>query len=205
MGEWLRPHRSELAVAADIAAAMREQGHATVDFVIVASGPNGASPHHMAAERVIEPGDPVVVDIGGTMSDGYCSDCTRTYVVGGEPPADFVAYYDVLDRSQRAAVAAVGPGVAAELVDAAARDLLVEAGYGPYFLHRTGHGIGLDGHEEPYIVAGSRVALEPGMAFSIEPGVYLSGRHGARIEDIVVCTSDGVERLNTLGTELVVL
>jgi Xaa-Pro aminopeptidase len=203
MGEWLRPGRTETAVAADIAAAMRDAGHATVDFTIVASGPNGASPHHDTSDRVIEPGDPVVVDIGGTMPDGYCSDCTRTYVADGTPPADFLAYYEALRAAQRAAVAAVRPGVAASTVDDAARRPLTDAGYGPEFLHRTGHGIGLDGHEDPYIVEGNDTPLEPGMAFSIEPGVYRAGRHGARIEDIVVCTPTGADRLNTLSTELV--
>jgi Xaa-Pro aminopeptidase len=204
MGEWLRPGRTEADVAADIAAAMREAGHATADFTIVASGPNGASPHHGTSDRVIEKGDPVVVDIGGTMPDGYCSDCTRTYVVG-DPPEEFAAYYAALKAAQEAAVAAVRPGVAASTVDAVARDALAEAGYGEYFLHRTGHGIGLDGHEEPYLVAGNDAPLEPGMVFSIEPGVYLAGRHGARIEDIVVCGPDGAQRLNTLPTELVTL
>jgi Xaa-Pro aminopeptidase len=204
MAEWLRPGRTEEQVGADIAAAIREHGHASVDFVIVASGPNGASPHHETAQRVIEPGDPVVVDIGGTMPSGYCSDCTRTYVVG-EPPAEFLDYYRVLHEAQRAAVAAVMPGVRAGAVDAAARDVISAAGYGDAFLHRTGHGIGLSTHEEPYIVAGEDLPLEPGMAFSIEPGIYLAGRHGARIEDIVVCTRDGVDRLNTNPTELVTL
>lgn len=205
MAEWLRPGRTEAAVAADIATAMRAEGHESVDFTIVASGPNGASPHHHTSGRVIGRGDPVVVDIGGTMTDGYCSDCTRTYVAGGEPPADFVEYHAALREAQLAALTAVRPGVAASAVDAAARDLLAAAGYGPQFLHRTGHGIGLDGHEEPYIVAGSERPLEPGMAFSIEPGVYRAGRHGARIEDIVVCTEGGAQRLNTLPTELVVV
>jgi Xaa-Pro aminopeptidase len=205
MGDWLRPGRTEAAVAADIAAAMRAAGHEHVDFTIVASGPNGASPHHHTSARVIEPGDPVVVDIGGRMADGYCSDCTRTYVAGGQPPADFAEYYAALHAAQLAGVAAVRPGVGASAVDAACRDPLTAAGYGPEFLHRTGHGIGLDGHEEPYLVAGNDRPLEPGMAFSIEPGVYRAGRHGARIEDIVVCTADGAERLNTLPTELVVL
>jgi Xaa-Pro aminopeptidase len=201
MGEWLRPGRTEAQVGADIAAAIRDAGHATVDFVIVASGPNAASPHHGTSERTIEAGDPVVVDIGGTMPSGYCSDSTRTYLAGGAAPAGFADYYGVLSDAQRAAVAAVRPGVTAEAVDAAARELITEAGYGPAFLHRTGHGIGLDGHEEPYLVTGNGRPLEPGMAFSIEPGIYLAGRHGARIEDIVVCTPDGVERLNTTSTE----
>lgn len=205
MGEWLRPARTEAQVGADIATAIRDAGHSTVDFVIVASGPNGASPHHATSDRVIEAGDPVVVDIGGTMPSGYCSDSTRTYVAGGGPPADFLAYYEVLYAAQRAAVAAVAPGVTAGSVDAAARVPIADAGYGDAFLHRTGHGIGLDGHEEPYLVAGSAVPLEPGMAFSVEPGIYLAGRHGARIEDIVVCTTGGVTRLNTLPTELVTL
>jgi Xaa-Pro aminopeptidase len=202
MAEWLRPGRTEAEVADDIAAAIRSAGHATVDFVIVAAGPNGASPHHTTSGRTIEPGDPVVVDIGGAMPSGYCSDSTRTYVAGGRPPAEFLALYEVLQAAQRAAVAAVRPGVPAEAVDAAARDIIAEAGYGPAFLHRTGHGIGLDGHEEPYVVSGNRLPLEPGMSFSIEPGIYLAGRHGARIEDIVVCTADGVDRLNTTPTEL---
>ncbi len=146
-----------------------------------------------------------MVDIGGTMPSGYCSDSTRTYVVGGAAPAEFADYYAVLQAAQRAAVAAVRPGVTCESVDAAARDVIAAAGYGDAFMHRTGHGIGLDGHEEPYIVAGNTLPLEPGMAFSIEPGIYLAGRHGARIEDIVVCTDDGVRRLNTLPTELVQL
>ena len=204
MGEWLRPGRTEAEVAADIAAGIREAGHATVEFTIVAAGPNGASPHHGVSDRVIAAGEPVVVDIGGRMPDGYCSDSTRTYCIG-EPPADFAAYYAVLHEAQRAAVAAVRPGVTAQSVDAAARDLIAGAGFGPQFLHRTGHGIGLDAHEDPYIVAGNATPLEPGMAFSVEPGIYLAGRHGARIEDIVVCTDDGVERLNTIDTELVIL
>jgi Xaa-Pro aminopeptidase len=206
MSQWLRPGRTEAEVAVDIAAAIREAGHARVDFVIVASGPNGASPHHAVSDRVIGAGEPVVVDIGGTMPSGYCSDSTRTYVTGGAtPPGQFLDYYAVLHEAQRAAVAAVAPGVPARDVDAAARDVIAAAGYGDAFLHRTGHGIGLDGHEEPYIVATESLPLEPGMAFSVEPGIYLAGAHGARIEDIVVCTPDGVRRLNTIPTELVML
>jgi Xaa-Pro aminopeptidase len=204
MGEWLRPGRTEAQVAADIAQGIREAGHATVDFTIVAAGPNSASPHHGTSERVIGRDEPVVVDIGGTMPDGYCSDSTRTYVVG-KPAGDFQREYGALWEAQRVAVAAVRPGVSAESVDAAARDVLGDAGLGGYFLHRTGHGIGLDGHEPPYIVSGNDLALEPGMSFSIEPGFYIAGRHGARIEDIVVCTGEGVRRLNTLPTDLVCL
>ncbi|MCX4391153.1 Xaa-Pro peptidase family protein [Micromonospora peucetia] len=205
MGEWLRPGRTEAEVGADIAAAIRAAGHVTVDFVIVAAGPNGASPHHGTSDRPIGAGEPVVVDIGGTMPSGYRSDCTRTYVAGAPAPAEFVDYYAVLHAAQRAAVAAVRPGVTAEAVDAAAREPIAAAGFGAAFLHRTGHGIGLDGHEEPYVVAGNARALAAGMAFSVEPGIYLAGRHGARIEDIVVCTTDGVQRLNTTPTELIAL
>jgi Xaa-Pro aminopeptidase len=204
MGQWLRAGRTEREVGRDIAEAILAEGHVRADFVIVASGPNGASPHHELSDRVIQPGEPVVVDIGGTTDDGYCSDSTRTYAVG-EPPADFRRYYEVLLRAQAAQTAAVRPGLAAEDLDALGRDIITEAGYGEYFIHRTGHGIGLETPEEPYIVAGSRLPLEPGMAFSVEPGIYLPGRHGARIEDIVVCTEDGGERLNLTPRELAVL
>jgi Xaa-Pro aminopeptidase len=200
---WLRAGRTELEVAADIAEAIIAEGHARVDFTIVGSGPNGASPHHEASGRVIAEGDPVVVDIGGTMPSGYCSDCTRTYVVGAPPP-DFTRYYQVLKDAQEAACAAVAPGVTAEAVDAAAREPIAAAGYGEYFVHRTGHGIGLEAHEHPYIVAGNTEPLQPGNAFSIEPGIY-PGPHGARIEDIVVCTDQGGERLNNVTRELVVV
>ncbi|TAK69673.1 MAG: aminopeptidase P family protein [Actinomycetota bacterium] len=191
----LRAGRTEREVGRDIADAILAAGHVQVDFVIVGSGPNGASPHHEVSDRVIQPGDPVVVDIGGTMPDGYCSDETRTYCVG-DPPADFLAYYGALQEAQQAAVAVVRPGVTCEQVDAAARDVLTAAGFGAAFIHRTGHGIGLETHEEPYIVAGNTEPLAVGMAFSVEPGVYLPGRHGARIEDIVVCGADGAIRLN---------
>jgi Xaa-Pro aminopeptidase len=199
--DWLRPGRTELEVAADIAEAIIAEGHARVDFTIVGSGPNGASPHHEASDRIITDGDPVVVDIGGTMPSGYCSDSTRSYVIGAPPPA-FARYYQVLKDAQEAACAAVRAGVSAEAVDAAAREPIAAAGYGEYFVHRTGHGIGLESHEHPYIVAGNAEPLEPGNAFSIEPGIY-PGPHGARIEDIVVCTELGCERLNNATRELV--
>jgi Xaa-Pro aminopeptidase len=200
---WLRPGRTELEVAADVAAAITSEGHARTDFVIIASGPNAASPHHEPSGRVLQPGDAVVVDIGGTMPGGYCSDCTRVYAIGN-PPAEFTAYYQVLRDAQEAACAAVRPGVSAEAVDAAARTPITQAGYGPQFVHRTGHGIGLETHEDPYIVAGNAEPLAPGMAFSVEPGIY-PGPHGARIEDIVVCTEQGYERLNHVTRELVVV
>ncbi|HEX6471832.1 MAG TPA: Xaa-Pro peptidase family protein [Streptosporangiaceae bacterium] len=199
----LRPGRTEREVGRDIAAAIIAEGHATADFVIVGSGPNGASPHHELSDRAIERGDVVVVDIGGTMPNGYCSDSTRTYAVG-RPPADFLDYYEVLEAAQRAAREAVAPGVTPEAVDAAARGPISDAGYGAYFVHRTGHGIGLETHEDPYIVAGNTEPLAPGMAFSVEPGIY-PGPHGARIEDIVVCTEDGHEPMNLLDRSLHVI
>jgi len=200
---WLRAGRTEREVGADITEAILAEGHATVEFVIVASGPNAASPHHEVSDRVLKPGDAVVVDIGGAMPSGYCSDSTRTYAIG-EPPAEFGAYYKVLYDAQEAACAAVRPGVTAEAVDAAAREPITAAGYGEAFFHRTGHGIGLEPHEDPYIVAGNGEMLEPGMAFSVEPGIY-PGPHGARIEDIVVCTVDGCQRLNNTPRELLVV
>lgn len=191
----LHPGRSEHDVARDIAALILDVGHVRVDFVIVASGPNGASPHHEPGDRIIGAGDPIVIDIGGTMPSGYCSDSTRMYCIG-EPPADFARYYAVLELAQAAGVAEVRPGVACESIDGACREIITEAGFGEYFVHRTGHGIGLETHEHPYMVAGNALSLEPGMAFSVEPGIYLPGRHGARIEDIVVCGESGPDVLN---------
>jgi Xaa-Pro aminopeptidase len=191
--------RTELELAGDIQAAIRD-GHDEVCFAIVGAGPNGASPHHVASGRVIRPGDAVVVDIGGRL-DGYCSDTTRTLVVG-EPPAGFPEAYAVLHAAQLAGCAAVAPGVPAQAVDAACRQVIDAAGYGEHFIHRTGHGIGLEEHEAPYIVAGNDEPLEPGMTFSVEPGIYLPGRFGARIEDIVVCTDQGVRRLTTTSRDL---
>ena len=203
--EWLRPSRTEAEVAGDIAAAIVEEGHAAADFVIVGSGPNGASPHHSVSDRVIERGDVVVVDIGGPLPSGYSSDSTRTYAVGSPREPDVAEAYAVLQAAQQAAVDAVRPGVTCESVDAAARSVLSDAGLAQYFIHRTGHGIGLDVHEEPYIVTGNDLVLEEGMTFSIEPGVYLTGWWGARIEDIVAVTADGVERYNTRPHDLTIL
>jgi Xaa-Pro aminopeptidase len=204
MGEWLRVGRTEREVGRDIAEAILSEGHERVDFVIVASGPNGASPHHELSDRVIAHGDPVVVDIGGTTAAGYCSDETRMYAMGEVDPM-YARDYAVLQRAQEAAVEHARPGVTAESVDAAARSVLADAGLGEVFIHRTGHGIGMSTHEEPYIVSGNDLVLEPGMAFSIEPGFYLSGRWGARIEDIVVVTGNGCERLNLRPRDLVIV
>ncbi len=200
----LRPGRTEAQVAADIAEAIVAEGHSEAAFIIVGSGPNGADPHHECSERVLQAGDIVVVDIGGPVEPGYNSDCTRTYSLG-EPAGEIAQQYAVLQRAQAAAVAAVRPGVSAQSVDAAARDVLTEAGLGEYFVHRTGHGIGLSVHEEPYIVAGNALPLAEGMAFSVEPGIYIPGRWGARIEDIVIVTADGASPVNTRPHELVVV
>jgi len=200
----LRPGRTEAQVGAEIAELILEAGHVRVDFVIVASGPNGASPHHEVSDRVIMPGDAVVVDIGGTMPDGYRSDCTRTYAVG-DPGPDFRARYEILQASQEAGVRAARVGARCSDVDTASRSVLADAGLGELFIHRTGHGIGLESHEEPYIVQGNDLPLEPGMAFSVEPGFYEAGRHGARIEDIVVVTEGDPRVLNTQTRALVVI
>ncbi|NKY51737.1 M24 family metallopeptidase [Nocardia vermiculata] len=204
MGEWLRTGRTEADIAADIRAAIVAEGHLDADFVIVGSGPNGANPHHAESGRVVEPGDVVVIDIGGPVEPGYFSDSTRTYVLG-EPDPEIAERYAVLERAQAAAVAAVRPGVTAASVDAAARKVLTEAGFGAEFIHRTGHGIGLSVHEEPYVVDGNDIVLRAGMAFSIEPGIYFDGEWGARIEDIVVVTEDGVESVNHRPHGLAVL
>ena len=204
VADLLRPGRTEAEVGADIAELIIAEGHVTVDFVIVASGPNGASPHHDVSERVIELGDPVVVDIGGTMPSGYCSDSTRTYAVGA-PPREYLAAYAALQEAQAAAVAHAMPGVTCESVDAAARGILTAAGLGDAFIHRTGHGIGMSTHEDPYIVSGNTTVLERGMAFSVEPGFYLPGKYGARIEDIVVTIEDGVVSCNNTSHDLVIV
>jgi len=200
----LMPGRTEADVAADIAEAIVAEGHSEVAFVIVGSGPHGADPHHSYSDRELRVGDIVVVDIGGAYEPGYNSDSTRTYSIG-EPSAEVAQQYSVLQRAQRAAVEAVRPGVTAEDVDAAARDVLAEAGLAEYFVHRTGHGIGLSVHEEPYIVAGNDLPLQAGMAFSVEPGIYFPGRWGARIEDIVVVADDGALSVNHRPHDLIVV
>jgi Xaa-Pro aminopeptidase len=195
--------RRELDVAADLERLLREHGHERVDFTIVGAGPNSASPHHTPTWRAVEPGDAVVMDFGGSAM-GYCSDITRTVFVG-RPTAEQIRVYDVVREAQEAAFRAVRPGVAAQEVDRAARAVIESAGYGERFLHRTGHGIGLEVHEPPYIVEGNETPLQPGMTFSDEPGVYLADRFGVRIEDQVVVTAGAAERLNEATRELTVV
>ncbi|MEX2047299.1 MAG: Xaa-Pro peptidase family protein [Chloroflexota bacterium] len=188
--------RTEREVGAELATLLREEGHDDVSFTIVASGPNGASPHHETGERSIARGDTVVLDFGGTRA-WYCSDITRTVHVGADIEDEVRRVHDVVRRSQEAGYSAARAGATAASVDAAARRVIDDAGYGERFIHRTGHGIGLDGHEHPYLVRGNLEPLEPGMAFSIEPGVYIPGRFGVRIEDIAILGDDGrAEPLN---------
>ena len=192
--------RTEAAVSRDISDRLLEEGHQRVNFAIVGSGPNAASPHHDAGPRIIGRNESVVCDFGGTL-DGYCSDITRT-VFTGEPPSEFRDLYAVLERAQAEAVGAACQGIPCEDVDAVARRIITDGGYGPYFVHRTGHGIGLEEHEDPYIVAGNCERLTAGNAFSIEPGIYVEGKWGARIEDIVVVNAYGPEALNTVDHSL---
>jgi len=201
--------RTEADVAREVRDRLIAEGHDTTQFAIVGSGPNSASPHHEASDRVIGAGEPIVLDIGGTI-DGYGSDITRTiWVTGGDPAkgpdARFRRLFDILHGAQAAATRAVQPGVTPEDVDAAAREPIAGEGYGAAFFHRTGHGIGLEGHEDPYIIAGNHEPLRAGMAFSVEPGIYLAGEYGARIEDIVVCGTDGPITLNEAPRELYVV
>jgi Xaa-Pro aminopeptidase len=201
--------RTEADVAREVRERLLAEGHELAEFSIVASGPNSASPHHEASERVIHAGEPIVLDIGGTLG-GYGSDITRmVWVTGGDPAngpdAEYLRLYGVLQSAQDEATASARPGVACERVDAVARGIIESSGYGPNFIHRTGHGIGLEGHEEPYLIAGNAEPLREGAAFSIEPGIYLDGRYGARIEDIVVCGPDGPIVLNQAPRDLLVV
>ncbi|MEU3524077.1 aminopeptidase P family protein [Streptomyces sp. NPDC038707] len=193
--------RRESDVGADLAALLHRFGHEQVDFTIVGSGPNGANPHHEVGDRVIRPGDMVVLDFGG-LKDGYGSDTTRTVHVGG-PTEEERRVHDVVRAAQEAGYQAVRPGAACQDVDRAARAVIADAGYGAYFIHRTGHGIGVTTHEPPYMIEGEEQPLVPGMCFSVEPGIYLPGRFGVRIEDIVTVTEDGGRRLNNTTRELV--
>lgn len=201
--------RTEMDVAREVQDRLVAEGHDTALFAIVGSGPNSASPHHEASERIIEAGEPIVLDIGGTLG-GYGSDVTRTlWVTGGDPAKGpderFRHLFGVLHAAQAAATRAVRPGTTCEEIDASARRPIEAEGYGEAFFHRTGHGIGLEGHEDPYIIAGNDLPLREGMAFSVEPGIYLVGDYGARIEDIVVCGPAGPIVLNDALRELAVV
>ena len=192
--------RTESEVGADLADLLRKHGHSQVDFTVVGSGPNGANPHHELGERIIEDGDMVVLDFGG-LKDGYGSDTTRTVHVG-DPTDEEREVFEIVRRAQQAGFDAVRPGVACQAIDRAARKVIADAGYGEHFIHRVGHGIGLTSHEPPYMVDGETQLIEPGMCFSIEPGVYLPGRFGVRIEDIIVATEDSGRRLNNTSREM---
>jgi Xaa-Pro aminopeptidase len=201
--------RTELDVSREVRERLLAEGHELAEFAIVASGPNSASPHHDATERVIRAGEPIVLDIGGSL-DGYCSDTTRTlWVTGGDPAngptPEFLRLFDLLRDAQAEASSAVRSGVACERIDAVARGIITAGGHGPDFIHRVGHGIGLETHEDPYLVTGNGEALRPGMAFSVEPGIYLQGRFGARIEDIVICGPAGPDVLNESSRDLSVV
>jgi len=178
-----------------------DEGHDVAEFGIIASGPNGASPHHLASDRIISDGDLVVMDFGGRKW-GYWSDTTRTFVVG-TPNDRHMEIHAVVKEAQRRGRDTVKPGIRCEEIDAVVREVIESAGYGEFFIHRTGHGIGLEVHERPYLVSGSDVALEEGMTFSIEPGIYIPGELGVRIEDIVACTADGIESLNDSPRDLI--
>jgi Xaa-Pro aminopeptidase len=192
--------RRERDIGAELAGLLRDHGHSRVDFTVVGSGPNGANPHHEMGDRVIAEGDMVVLDFGG-IQDGYGSDTTRTVHVG-TPTDEERTVFEVVRRAQQSAFEAVRPGIACQEIDRVARKVITDAGYGEYFIHRTGHGIGMTTHEPPYMVEGETHPLVPGMCFSIEPGIYLPGRFGVRIEDIVAVTDDGGRRLNNTTHEM---
>lgn len=191
------------AQAMDRLSGMMEKRGLGRSFGICASGPNSASPHHHTGDRVIEQGDAVIFDWGGTLN-GYHSDVTRTVFIGN-PTDEFRTVYDIVRQANQAALDAVAPGAPAESIDKAARDLITKAGYGEAFLHRVGHGLGLDVHEEPYLVGGNTTPLDVGMVFSDEPGIYLTGNFGVRIEDSVVVTESGGKRLNEATRDLTVM
>lgn len=195
--------RSEREVMGDVNRLLVNYGQDQPLFCIVGSGANGAQPHHHTGDKVIQPGDMVVLDFGGSKA-GYCSDMTRTVLVdGGNPDKNYEEVYNLVNAANAAAHNQAKPGVSCESIDAAARKVITDGGYGEFFVHRTGHGIGMEVHEEPYIVTGNQTVVEPGMAFSNEPGIYLPGRFGVRIEDIVVVTDNGSENINLSTHELI--
>lgn len=201
--------RTEAEVSAELSQRIKAEGHARVNFALVASGPNASSPHHEAGDRVIQPGEAVLCDFGGVTAEpegqpGYCSDITRMVHIG-EPPTEYAEAYAVLQEAQARAVTAAVPGAPAQDVDRVARAHLASADLDQWFLHRLGHGIGVEAHEDPYLVDGNATPLVAGNAFSIEPGFYVEGRWGARIEDIVVATADGARALNRASHDLAII
>lgn len=195
----IRPSMTETELAAVVKEHFSSEG-ATPAFWIVGGGPNGAFPHHQTGERKLEEGDAIVIDIGGRKG-GYPSDITRMAVVG-RPPEGYGQIHTIVEKAVQAALKAAHPGVKAKEVDAAARNVIADAGYGDYFVHRTGHGMGIDGHEPPYITATCETVLEEGMVFSVEPGIYLPGRFGIRLEEIVILRADGPEILSSLPRDV---
>jgi Xaa-Pro dipeptidase len=180
---------------------LRHGSQSGVPFTpIVSAGPNGANPHATPSDRKLQPGDLLVVDWGAAVN-GYVSDLTRTFAVG-EVDAEYQKIHKIVQEANIAGRAAARPGVPCANVDLAARTVIEQAGYGQYFTHRTGHGIGMEGHEDPYMRGDNMQLLEPGMAFTVEPGIYLPGRNGARIEDDVVITEDGAESLSDMPREI---
>jgi Xaa-Pro aminopeptidase len=196
--------RTETEVGEDLKGIMADHGMPTIAFCIVASGPNGASPHHHTGNRTIQSGDPIVIDFGG-IHEGYYSDVTRTPVAGRIPDDDFTTAYNVVLEAQQAAFEAIAPGVACQDIDRAARKVISDHGYGEYFIHRVGHGIGMTGHEDPYLVEGNEELLQPGMVVSDEPGIYIPGKWGIRIEDSVAVTQSGGERYNHVSRDIIIL
>jgi Xaa-Pro dipeptidase len=200
----IRPGRTELQVAADLQVAMlREGGQGEAFYPIVAAGPNSASPHVHPSDRPLAEGDLVIVD-WGTTYEGYRSDITRTFVLG-TPTPDMERIHDAVLAANQAGRLAARPGKPAQEVDRVARRAITLAGFGEHFIHRTGHGLGLETHEPPYIVEGNLELLQEGMTFTVEPGIYLPGLGGVRIEDDVVLTEAGSETLTTLPRELISL
>ncbi len=200
----LKVGRTELEIARDIGNLILEHDHARVDFIIVAAGPNSASPHHEPTNRVLQAGEVVVIDIGGTSHEGYCSDCTRMYAMSGVSD-QFIASYEILKTAQNLAVHSIKPGVMPSEIDAACRSYLNEHQLGEYFIHRTGHGIGVETHEEPYIGSALHEPVVANQVFSVEPGFYIEGLYGARIEDIVAVTADSWNSLNRTSKDLIII
>lgn len=200
--------RTEADIAGEVRSRLVEEGHDRAEFSIVAAGPNSASPHHEPSDRVVVEGEPLLFDIGGRRA-GYCSDITRTVWVSGPsgagPDPEFSRIYELVRQAQAAACEAVRPGATFEGLDRVARSIITDGGHGPDFFHRLGHGIGLEVHEDPYLVEGHDEVVRAGEAFSIEPGIYVEGRYGVRIEDQVVCTTAGADRLNLAPRDLLIV